>query len=31
MFVPADASGVEVLAKVLDRHSIERIAEREAT
>jgi len=30
MFVPTDASGVAVLAKVLDRYSIERIAEREA-
>jgi hypothetical protein len=30
MFVPTDAGGVEVLAKVLDRYSIERIAEREA-
>ncbi len=30
MFVPSDASGVEVLAKVLDRYPIERIAEREA-
>jgi len=30
MFVSTDASGVEVVAKVLDRYSIERIAEREA-
>ena len=30
MFVPTDASGAEVLAKVLDRYPIERIAEREA-
>ena len=30
MFVPTDASGVEVLAKVLDRYPIERIGEREA-
>jgi predicted RNA methylase len=30
MFVPTDASGAEVLAKVLDRYAIERIAEREA-
>jgi protein strawberry notch len=29
MFVPTDASGVEVMAKVLDRYPIERIAERE--
>ena len=30
MFVPTDASGVAVLAKVLDRYPLERIAEREA-
>jgi protein strawberry notch len=30
MFVPTDASGVEVLAKVLDRYPVERIGEREA-
>ena len=30
MFVPTDASGVDVLAKVLDRFPVERIAEREA-
>jgi hypothetical protein len=30
MFVPTDANGVEVLAKVLDRYPIERIGEREA-
>jgi len=30
MFVPSDASGSEVLAKVLDHYPIERIAEREA-
>jgi hypothetical protein len=30
MFVPTDADGAEVLAKVLDRYAIERIAEREA-
>ena len=30
MFVPSDASGAEVLAKLLDRYAIERIAEREA-
>jgi hypothetical protein len=30
MFVPTDASGIEVLAKLLDRFPIERIAEREA-
>ncbi|MGO8915242.1 MAG: strawberry notch C-terminal domain-containing protein, partial [Stellaceae bacterium] len=30
MFVPADASGVDVLAKVLERYPLERIAEREA-
>ena len=30
MFVPSDASGAEVLAKVLDHYAIERIAEREA-
>ena len=29
MFVPADADGIEVLAKVLDHYAIERIAERE--
>ncbi len=30
MFVPTDADGTEVLAKLLDRYAIERIAEREA-
>src|SRR5882724_6191934 len=30
MFVPADASGVGVLAKVLERYPVERIGEREA-
>ena len=30
MFVPTDANGVEVLAKVLDRHPIERLGQREA-
>ena len=30
MFVPTDASGIEVLAKVLDQYAIERVAEREA-
>ncbi len=30
MFVPTDASGVDVLAKVLNRYPVERIAEREA-
>jgi len=30
MFVPADASGIAVLAKVFDRYPVERIAEREA-
>ena len=30
MFVPADADGAEVLAKVFDRYPIERIREREA-
>jgi protein strawberry notch len=30
MFVPTDASGAEVLAKVLDQYPAERIAEREA-
>jgi len=30
MFVPTDASGVEVLARVLDRFAVERIGEREA-
>ena len=30
MFVPSDASGIEVLAKVLDHYAVERIAEREA-
>ena len=31
MFVPTDASGAEVLAKLFDRYAIERIAEREAS
>jgi predicted RNA methylase len=31
MFVPTDASGAEVLARVLDRYPVERIDEREAT
>ena len=30
MFVPTDASGVAVLAKVLERYAIERVADREA-
>jgi hypothetical protein len=30
MFVPADASGSAILAKVLERYLIERIGEREA-
>jgi hypothetical protein len=30
MFVPTEASGAEVVAKVLDCYPIERIAEREA-
>ena len=30
MFVPTDASGIEVLARVLDRYPVERIGEREA-
>ncbi len=30
MFVPTDASGVQVLARVLDRYPVERIGEREA-
>ena len=30
MFVPTDANGVEVLAKILDRYPVERIGEREA-
>ncbi len=30
MFVPTDASGVEILARVLDRYPVERIGEREA-
>jgi len=30
MFVPTDASGVEVLTKMLDRYAIERVGEREA-
>ena len=30
MFVPTDAGGAEVLAKVLDQYPVERIAEREA-
>jgi hypothetical protein len=29
MFVPTDASGVGVLAKVLERYPVERIGERE--
>jgi predicted RNA methylase len=29
MFVPTDASGIEILAKVLDHYAIERISERE--
>jgi len=31
MFVPADATGPAVLAKVIERHPIQRISEREAT
>ena len=30
MFVPSDATGVEILAKVLDHYPIVRIGEREA-
>ena len=30
MFVPTDASGADVLAKVIERYPIERIAERVA-
>jgi predicted RNA methylase len=30
MFVPTDATGMEVLAKVLDRYPVERVGEREA-
>jgi hypothetical protein len=30
MFVPTDASGVAILAKVLERYPIERVADREA-
>jgi predicted RNA methylase len=30
MFVPTDASGVEILSKVLDRYPVERASEREA-
>jgi hypothetical protein len=30
MFVPSDASGVEVLSRVLDHYAIERISDREA-
>jgi hypothetical protein len=30
MFVPTDASGPAILAKVLDRYPIERVGEREA-
>jgi hypothetical protein len=30
MFVPTDASGIGVLAKVLERYPVERIGEREA-
>jgi hypothetical protein len=30
MFVPTDANGGSVLAKVLERYAIERVAEREA-
>jgi predicted RNA methylase len=30
MFVPTDADGIEVLAKVLEQYAIERVAEREA-
>jgi len=30
MFVPADASGIAVLARVLDRYPVERVGEREA-
>jgi hypothetical protein len=30
MFVPTDATGVAILARVLDRYPVERIGEREA-
>ena len=30
MFVPTDADGTEVLAKLLHHYTIERVAEREA-
>jgi hypothetical protein len=30
MFVPSDASGVEILSRVLDHYAIERISAREA-
>ena len=30
MFVPTDASGAEVMTKLLERYPIERIGEREA-
>jgi hypothetical protein len=30
MFVPIEAAGVDVLAKVIEQYPIERIAEREA-
>ena len=30
MFVPADASGIEILSKVLDSYPVARISEREA-
>jgi hypothetical protein len=30
MFVPTDASGAEILARVLERYAIERVGEREA-
>ncbi len=30
MFVPTDVSGVDVLARVLERYPVERVGEREA-
>jgi hypothetical protein len=30
MFVPSDATGVDVLAKLLERYPVERVGEREA-
>jgi len=30
MFIPTDANGIAILAKVLDRYPVERVCEREA-